>query len=112
MDFTSALVVGYLDGQGRVLKLTDRSPGEFIEPQSFSAVGSGEFHAMVASRTLSEFYKGNSERLPATRNILSFIVHMAMLTDPKCGSPIQGMEVSADGVTVWSSGQTEAEEMG
>jgi hypothetical protein len=103
-DFTSALIAGYLDGQGRVLKLTDRSPGEFIDRDSFTAVGSGEFHAVVASRTLSEFYRGNGQRLPQTRNILSFIVQMAILTDPGCGPPIHGLDVGPDNVTVWTLG--------
>ena len=110
-DFTSALIAGYLGGEGRVLKLTDRSPAEFIEQDAFTAVGSGEFHAVVASRTLSEFLRNHGQRLPRTRTALSFIVQMAILTDPKCGPPIHGLEVSPDKVAVWSGGDAAEEPM-
>ena len=51
-DITTAIIVGYIDGDGRMLSLKDDSPGEFME-RRYDAIGSGEVHALVARTTLT-----------------------------------------------------------
>ena len=95
LDTTSALLVGYIAGEGRILKLTDRGPGEYVDQHPFAAIGSGEFHATVAYRTLVEFLRRNGQPFPRDKDGLAFVVSIAINMDPKCGGQIRIIEVLA-----------------
>lgn len=94
-DVANALIVGFVQGEGRILKLTDRSPGEFITAR-FAAVGSGEPHAFIAYLVLRKLL---DPPLPHERRTIEAIVSLTTeMNSQQCGLPIQTLQVSPEGV--------------
>jgi len=96
-DVANALIVGFVQGEGRILKLTDRGPGEFITG-SFAAVGSGEPHAFISYQVLRKLV---TPPMPHERKTIEAIIELTAQTNSQqCGGPIQTLRVSRGGLDV------------
>jgi hypothetical protein len=94
-DLATALIAGCIGGSLDVWELTDRGGASSVKHNVFSAIGSGQPHALVVFFTLRNAFKA---KFQPNAMMMGFILELVSHLAPMCGLPVKLLRVSKEKV--------------